>query len=121
MDNINMMIEKIKDYCRNIKKCDCNTCPLKDKIYCWGSDNEEIIKENYKLIFFTDTKTNKHLKGYIYDSLAYRYQLARERQLIYEIHVEGIDLQRARKNFKRDILRFYEILDEAIGEHENSN
>lgn len=66
---------------------------------------------------------NKHLKGYMYDSLVYRYMRAREA-------MADLEFQRAWKSgevkdrayyeqrAKRDIMRFCQILDEAIGEHD---
>lgn len=61
----------------------------------------------------------KKLKGYQYDSLVYRYIRARE-------HMAELEWQRDHKFEKskyydaarRDIIRFCEILDEVIGEHE---
>lgn len=74
-----------------------------------------------------ETKNNeKHLKGYMYDSLVYRYQLA----LYKAKEVEARDLMinnglsrseaeaKARKSYNRDLMRFCQILDEAIGEHD---
>lgn len=71
-----------------------------------------------------DEYTNSY-KGYMYDSLCYRYQLARYKAC----EADAIDLTitkglskreaeaEARKNYNRDIMRFCQILDEAIGEH----
>ena len=60
----------------------------------------------------------KHLKGYIYDSLVYRYQLARYAEADYEAQLENRDILKERQYAKRDIMRFIQILDEAIGEHD---
>ena len=68
---------------------------------------------------------NKNYKGYMYDSLCYRYQLARykacEADAIDLVMTKGISKReaeaQARKICERDCLRFYQILDEAIGEH----
>ena len=78
---------------------------------------DNVVKEN--------KETNKHTKGYIYDSLIYRYIRARETMAEYEYlrdkqsnvsnHTEWI-VYRQRAN--RDIMRFVQILDEAIGEHD---
>lgn len=67
---------------------------------------------------------DKHLKGYIYDSLVYRYMRAREAMADYEWHRHA----KSGKNIytqeyyhqeaNRDIMRFCQILDEAIGEHD---
>ena len=67
----------------------------------------------------------KKLKGYQYDSLVYRYIRAREQMAEYEYlrdrqsnvsnHTEWT-VYRQRAN--RDIMRFVQILDEVIGEHE---
>lgn len=63
-------------------------------------------------------KDNIHLNGYIFDSLMYRYQLARERQLLWEVKMERKEPEKARSEFCRDVLRFREILEETIGEHD---
>ena len=68
---------------------------------------------------------NKNCKGYMYDSLCYRYQLARykacEADAIDLVMTKGISKREAeamaRKTCERDCLRFYQILHEAIGEH----
>jgi len=67
----------------------------------------------------------KKLKGYQFDSLVYRYIRAREQMAEYEYlrdrqsniskHTEWT-VYRQRAN--RDIMRFVQILDEVIGEHE---
>lgn len=85
-----------------------------------AQDFKELIemKENYPELV-------KHCKGFMYDSLAYRYIRAREQMAEYEYlrdkqsninnHTEW-KVYRERSN--RDILRFIQILDEAIGEHD---
>lgn len=66
----------------------------------------------------------KHTKGFMYDSLCYRYQLARYKAMEMDINTFAIDLglkeaqKKAKKLYERDCLRFYQILDEAIGEHD---
>lgn len=87
--------------------------------YCILNNTEAFTNED-------DTQTNEvdeiknsiHLNGYIFDSLTYRYQLARERQLMYEIVKEGVEPKIARDRFNRDMMRFGQILDEAMGEHD---
>lgn len=67
----------------------------------------------------------KNCKGYMYDSLCYRYQLARykacEADAMDLVMTKGISKReaeaKARKAYERDCLRFYQILDEAMGEH----
>lgn len=63
-------------------------------------------------------KNNPHYKGYIYDSLVYRYMRAREKMADYEYL---LDKTRDRSFYQHcaqsDIMRFCEILNEAIGEH----
>ena len=68
-----------------------------------------------------DEEKQKHLKGYMYDSLVYRYIRARERMAEWERINDGKnavskDLYTHRAN--RDIVKFCQILDEAIGEHD---
>lgn len=67
----------------------------------------------------------KKCKSYMYDSLCYRYQLARykacEADAMDLVMTKGISKReaeaKARKAYERDCLRFYQILDEAMGEH----
>ena len=71
-----------------------------------------------------DEYTNNY-KGYMYDSLCYRYQLARykacEADAIDLVMTKGISKREAETKayqaYERDCLRFCQILDEAIGEH----
>lgn len=74
-----------------------------------------------------ETKNNeKHLKGYMYDSLVYRYQLAlykasetEARDLMINKNLSQPEAEaQTRKNYNRDLMRFCQILDEAIGEHD---
>ena len=60
----------------------------------------------------------KHLKGYIYDSLIFRYQLARYAQADYEAKAKGESIIKQRELATRDIMRFIQILDEGLGEHD---
>ena len=72
-----------------------------------------------------ETRTEeKRLKGYIYDSLVYRYQLARYKASLKEIET-FMELNNwthrkaetfVEKRYERDVMRFCEILDEVIGE-----
>lgn len=90
-------------------------------------DLESTIKHNEifdQLIKEANEYTKKY-KGYMYDSLCYRYQIARykacEADAIDLVMTKGMSKREAeamaRKAYERDCLRFYQILDEAIGEH----
>ena len=61
---------------------------------------------------------NKHTKGYMYDSLMYRYIRAREAMAELERIKYHLDPEFTRKSAQRDLCRFSEILNEAIGEHD---
>jgi hypothetical protein len=61
---------------------------------------------------------DSHLKGYIYDSLVFRYMKARDAQIELEIKREGITYEKAKARADRDTVRFIQILNEAIGEHD---
>lgn len=73
-----------------------------------------------------ENSSDKHLKGFIYDSLCYRYQLARykacEADAMDLVMTKGLSKReaeaKARDLYERDCMRFYQILDEAIGEHD---
>lgn len=73
-----------------------------------------------EILDYYENKDNheKHLKGYMYDSLVYRYQLARFSQADYEARAKGESVQKSRDRAVRDIMRFIQILDEAIGAHD---
>lgn len=70
--------------------------------------------------FELELDNQKHLKGYLYDSLVYRYIRAREHMAEWEWerdhHKHDRDWYFQIAN--RDIMRFCEILSEAIGEHD---
>lgn len=73
-----------------------------------------------------EDSSDKHLKGYMYDSLCYRYQLARykacEADAMDLVMTKGLSKReaeaKARCLYERDCMRFYQILDEAIGKHD---
>ena len=59
----------------------------------------------------------KHLNGYMFDSLVYRYQLARQELAKYvTCYGRNRSLEQENMNANRDIMRFVQILDELIGE-----
>lgn len=61
----------------------------------------------------------KKIKGYGYDSLCLRYNIARDAQARHEMTTIYRDNpERAIKDAKRDKLRFYEILNDLIGEYD---
>ena len=63
-------------------------------------------------------KHKKHFKGYIFDSLVYRYQLALHKAILYDNRDKNICSEDFKKIYNRDLRRFIEILNEAIGEHD---
>lgn len=96
---------------------------MKEHIMYQGTDVTEVFD-----YYNNQDKHKKHLKGYIYDSLVYRYQLARykasfkDAEDIYEKGDGNISRKEAesmaRFNCERDLMRFCEILNEAIGAHD---
>lgn len=73
-----------------------------------------------------NNKNEIHTKGYIFDSLVYRYKLALEEtvQSKTDIYVfnHGCNRKEAesqvRRMNNRDLMRFMQILDEVIEEHD---
>lgn len=70
-------------------------------------------------------ESDKHLKGYIFDSLVFRYQVALERGLplrVEEYIGRGLSKPEARNQAQMrnndDLMRFIRVLEEAIGEHD---
>lgn len=76
----------------------------------------EKIKE-YGLTY-TSKNIEKKIKGYGYDSLCLRYNIARDAQAEYEIRYKHKAPENAYKMAERDKLRFYQILEDLIGEHD---
>jgi hypothetical protein len=76
------------------------------------------IKLNAEGNLLIDTTNEKKLKGYQYDSLVYRYIRAREHMAEHEWERDrSHDRTWYFKQAERDIMRFCQILNEAIGEH----
>ena len=67
-----------------------------------------------------------HIKGYMFDSLIYRFKDYQARAFRAEVHEykhshnvpELYAMMVVRDRHNRDLVRFIQILDEAIGEHD---
>ena len=72
------------------------------------------------------TNNEKHMKGFMFDSLVYRFKDYQARAFPLEVmdmkHSRNLSEVEARERVKyrheRDLMRFIQILDEAIGEHD---
>jgi len=64
------------------------------------------------------TKADIHLKGYIFDSLVFRYMKARDAEAELERITQEIPYETSVNHANRDKRRFMEILNEVIGEHD---
>lgn len=61
----------------------------------------------------------KKIKGYGYDSLCLRYNIARDAQAQYEgNNIYHGDMEKSIRMAQRDKLKFYQILDDLLGEHD---
>lgn len=81
-------------------------------------EKEEVVKE-------TKIKDEKRAKGYGYDSLVFRFKEARYKQAkleAIEARKNGKDpytaKERADNRAERDFMRFCQILDDLLGEHD---
>ena len=86
----------------------------------------QMCKEEVELALSNHKPEEKHLKGYMFDSLVYRFKDYQARAFPMEV----IDLKNRRNcseldarkiiedRHNRDLVRFIQILDEAIGEHD---
>lgn len=69
---------------------------------------------------------NKELKGYMFDSLVYRFKDYQSRAFQSEVNdyryrkccSEADAKEKIQNIHNRDLMRFIQILDEAIGEHD---
>lgn len=72
------------------------------------------------------TDNEKHMKGFMFDSLVYRFKDYQSKAFPLEVmdmkHSRNLSEVEARERVKyrheRDLMRFIQILDEAIGEHD---
>lgn len=72
------------------------------------------------------TNNEQHMKGFMFDSLVYRFKDYQSRAFPLEVmdmkHNRNLSEVEARERVKsqhnRDLMRFIQILDEAIGEHD---
>ena len=71
-------------------------------------------------------ENDKHLKGYMFDSLIYRFKNYQHKAFNYDVmlykaqkNLPRLDAEIVIKDrYERDLMRFIQILDEAIGEHD---
>ena len=71
-------------------------------------------------------ENDKHLKVYMFDSLIYRFKDYQHKAFNYDVmlykaqkNLPRLDAEIAIKDrYERDLMRFIQILDEAIGEHD---
>lgn len=89
-------------------------------------DIRGMVQDEVNLALSNKEIENKHIKGYMYDSLIYRFKDYQARAF----QMEVIDLKNRRNcseldarkiiedRHNRDLVRFIQILDEAIGEHD---
>ena len=71
-------------------------------------------------------ENDKHLKGYMFDSLVYRFKDYQHKAFDYEVALYKAQRNLSRveaeiaitRRHERDLMRFVEILDEAIGERD---
>lgn len=74
-----------------------------------------------EILDYYENKDNheKHLKGYMYDSLVYRYKEALYKAHLYDAMLEGKgNCSFKKERYLRDLMRFIQILDEGLGEHD---
>lgn len=82
--------------------------------------------ENLKKIETKENNEEKHLKGYMFDSLVYRFKIYQEKAFqldvvdyIYKHSCSEPEARyKVRDMYNRDMMRFIDILHEAIGEHD---
>lgn len=89
------------------------------------SKEEDAKREKEKAVKKTEIKDEKRVKGYGYDSLVFRFKEARYKQAeleAIETRKNGKDpytaKERADKRAERDFMRFCQILDDLLGEHD---
>lgn len=113
VDVDNLSIEEIQQIQESAKKF------LRTPLLTLPMKYTKLISMNNKKINDIMKSIEKKIKGYGYDSLCLRYNIARDAQARYEMtNIYRHDPEKAMDIAKRDKLRFYEILNDLIGEHD---
>lgn len=92
------------------------------------SEQAKEIKEKLNKVYIGHDELYKiclDKKGYMFDSLVYRFKNYQSRAFPYEViqlkHDRNLSeieaMQKIKERHDRDLMRFIEILNEAIGEH----
>ena len=90
-------------------------------------DFRKLVRDEIdKALNEVNQKLDKHTKGYMFDSLVYRFKDYQSRAFNYEViqikYQRNLSQLEAEEKVKdkhnRDLKRFIQILDEAIGEHD---
>jgi hypothetical protein len=133
-------VKKIKDVFDRQKTHRANSESTKEFLKEFEKDVTETLQEKYPWADFvpnrayTDLEAAKskmleerRLKGYAFDSLVYRYRIAREAQARADAENDlrsGRTDQRAdayrrrQEQADRDLMAFIKVLDDVIGEHD---
>lgn len=89
------------------------------------SKEEDAKREKEEAIQKAEEKNNKKIKGYGYDSLVLRFKESRYKQAELEAMENRkigkdpyIAKERADKRAQRDFIRFCQILDDLLGDHD---
>lgn len=107
----NAFIEQLN---KDIQKTIQEKYPYVD-VRSWDEDNKDTAAAQERMLQMV------RLKGYAFDSLVFRYEKARDAQMRYEQieeRKEGGDGSRAKSRADRDKMRFIQILDDVIGDHD---
>ena len=90
-------------------------------------DFKKLVKDEVdKALNGLDQRLDKHTKGYMFDSLVYRFKDYQSRAFNYEVTQirmrenlsQLVAEEEVRDRHNRDLMRFIQILDDAIGEHD---
>ena len=107
----NAFIEQLN---KDIQKTIQEKYPYID-VHSWDEENKDTAAAQVRML------QSVRLKGYAFDSLVFRYEKARDEQMRYEQIEErkkGGDGSRAKSRADRDKMRFIQILDDVIGDHD---
>ena len=107
----NAFIEQLN---KDIQKTIQEKYPYID-VHSWDEENKDTAAAQERMLQMV------RLKGYAFDSLVFRYEKARDEQMRQGGGGErkkGGDGSRAKSRADRDKMRFIQILDDVIGDHD---
>lgn len=112
------MLKKMMQDARNWEAIEEGLCEAIEE-GLWEAIEERLKEQlNQPVQIVAVKKADEHLKGYIYDSLVFRYMKARDAEAELERLTQKVSYETSVTRANRDKMRFMEVLNEIMGTHD---